>query len=112
MYKKIVAGLLLFGFLTTILAACAIYDESAVSGPTGHMGAANFVQQTITITKGDSLTLVDDVGVQHILKNGSWQGAKQVPATESGAPTLQRRSPLRAVRARNGSSRSRSGRSA
>ena len=88
MYKKIVAGLLLFGFLTTILAACAIYDESAVSGPTVHMGAANFVQQTITITKGDSLTLVDDVGVQHILKNGSWQGAKQVPATESGAPTV------------------------
>ena len=88
MYKKIVAGLLLFGILTTILAACAIYDEATAAGPTVHMGPANFVQSTITISKGDMLSVVDDVGVQHILKNGSWQGAKQVPATEPGAPTV------------------------
>jgi plastocyanin len=51
------------------------------------MGNANFTQSSITITKGESVTLVDDVAVQHIITNGSWQGASAVSAKESGAPT-------------------------
>lgn len=89
MYKKVLAGLLLFGILTTMLAACAIYDESSASaGPTVHMGNANFLQSAITVSKGQSLTVVDDVGVEHILKNGMWQGGTQVLKSEPGAPTV------------------------
>ena len=88
MYKKVLAGLLLFGILSTILAACAIYDESGTSGPTVHMGNANFIQSSITISKGASINVVDDVSVEHILKNGTWKNGQQELKTESGAPTI------------------------
>jgi plastocyanin len=88
MYKKVFAGLLLFGILTTMLAACAIYDEAGASGPTVHMGNANFLQSTITISKGQSIDVIDDVSVEHILKNGTWNGGTQELKTESGAPTI------------------------
>jgi plastocyanin len=34
------------------------------------------------------LTLVDDVNVPHLLKNGSWVNGNQVPKQESGAPSV------------------------
>ncbi len=89
MFKKVLVGLLVFSLLTAILAACSIRDEaSGPSGPEAHMSGANFVQSSITIKKGDSLTLVDDVAVQHIIKNGTWDGNTPKPGTESGAPTV------------------------
>ena len=88
MYKKLFVGLLVLAIMTTTLMACAIRDASSSSGPTAHMGNANFTQNTITITKGASLTLVDDVAVQHIIKNGTWANGTQKPAKESGAPTV------------------------
>ncbi len=88
MYKKIFVGLLVCGLLTTILAACAIRDEAGTSGPTAHMSNATFVQTSVTINKGDTLTLVDDVPVEHIIKNGTWKGTTPQSATESGAPTI------------------------
>ena len=88
MYKKIFIGLLVFGLMTTILAACAIYDQSSTSGPEAHMAGASFTQTSVTINKGAMLTLVDDVAVQHIIKNGTWNGNTPQPKTESGAPTV------------------------
>lgn len=88
MYKKVFAGLLLFAVLTIALAACAIRDESAASGPAAHMGNANFTTPSVTIPKGSSLALIDDVSVEHIITNGSWVNGKAVPKTESGAPTV------------------------
>ena len=87
MYKKILVGLVLLGILTTAIAACGIYDVSNTpSGPTVHMGGANFLQPSITISKGQSLTLVDDSTAQHIIKNGTWKGNSPVNKTEPGAP--------------------------
>jgi plastocyanin len=88
MYKKVFVGLLLFAILSTALAACAIRDESGTSGPAAHMGNANFTTPSVTITKGSSLALVDDVSVEHIIVNGSWVNGKQVPKIEPGAPTV------------------------
>jgi plastocyanin len=89
MYKKILVGLLVFGLLTVILASCAIYDEATLpSGPQVHMSGASFVQSSITVKKGEMLTLVDDVPVEHIIKNGTWNGNTPQPKTESGAPTV------------------------
>ncbi len=89
MYKKILVGLVLFGILTTTIAACGIYDESsAPTGPTVHMGGANFLQSSITISKGQSIDLIDDVAVEHIIKNGTWNGNNQVLKAEPGAPTV------------------------
>jgi plastocyanin len=89
MYKKILVGFLIFSVLTVILASCAIYDEASVpTGPEVHMSGASFIQSSITINKGVSLTLVDDASAQHIIKNGTWNGNTPQPATESGAPTV------------------------
>ncbi len=88
MYKKIFIGLLVFGLLTTILAACAIYDQSSIIIPEAHMAGASFVQSSVTINKGDMLKLVDDAAAQHIIKNGTWNGNTPQPKTESGAPTV------------------------
>ncbi len=88
MYKKILVGLVLFGILTTTIAACGIYDVSNVpTGPTVHMGNANFVQPSISISKGQSINFIDDVAVEHIIKNGTWSstGSMELKA-EAGAP--------------------------
>ena len=89
MYKKILVGLVLLGILTTTIAACGIYDVSNVpTGPTVHMGGANFLQPSITISKGQSINLIDDVAVQHIIKNGTWNGGSMNLTAESGAPSV------------------------
>lgn len=89
MYKKVFVGLVLLGILTTTIAACGIYDVSNTpTGPTVHMGGANFLQPSITISKGQSINLIDDVAVVHIIKNGTWNGNNQVLKAESGAPTV------------------------
>src|SRR5947209_7221257 len=89
MYKKILVGLVLLGILTTTIAACGIYDVSTVpTGPTVHMGGANFLQSSIKISKGQSINLIDDVAVEHIIKNGTWNGGSMVLKSESGAPNV------------------------
>src|SRR5437588_4605770 len=85
MYKKTLVGLALLAILTTIFAACAIRDESGPSGPTVHIMGSNCVQPSITISKGDSITLIVDDAVAHTIKNGTWNGGNQVLKTESGA---------------------------
>ncbi len=89
MYKKIFIGIVLAALVTVLLAACAIVDTSKLpTGPTVHMGSTDFLQHSITIHKGDSVTLVDDVAVEHIIQNGSWVNGVAKPKTESGAPTV------------------------
>ena len=61
MYKKILVGFLVCSLLTTMLAACAIYDEATVpQGPQAHMAGASFIQSSVNVKKGEMLTLVDD----------------------------------------------------
>jgi plastocyanin len=89
MYKKIFVGLVLLGILTTAIAACGIYDEANVpTGPTVHMGGANFLQSSIKISKGQSINLIDDVAVEHIIRNGTWNGNNTVLKAEAGAPSV------------------------
>src|SRR5579863_7223873 len=89
MYKKLVIGIVFMGMLTILLGACAIVDTSVSnSGPTVHMGGANFTPPSITISKGDMLTLVDDVAVVHIVLNGSWANSTPTPSSEAGAPVV------------------------
>jgi plastocyanin len=89
MFKKVFVGLLVIGLMTTILSACSIYDQATLpKGPEAHMSGASFVQSSVNIKKGDSLTLIDDVAAQHIIKNGTWDGNTPKPAAESGAPSV------------------------
>jgi plastocyanin len=86
MQKKLLVGMALLAVLTTLLAACSIHDTAAQSGPSVHMGNANFLQTSITLSKGQSLTLIDDVAVEHIITNGTWQNGVAHKAQENGAP--------------------------
>ena len=53
-----------------------------------HMSAQAFVQSSITISKGSSLSLVDDVGVPHQIANGTWDNNTAQPLKEPNAPTV------------------------
>jgi plastocyanin len=64
-------------------------QSSAPSSATVHLGSTNFLQNSVTISKGGSVTLVDDVSVVHIIQNGSWDNGTAKPAKEPGAPTVQ-----------------------
>ena len=89
MYKKILVGFLVFSLLTTMLAACAIYDQANVpKGPEAHMAGASFLVSSVNVPKGQTLTLVDDSTAEHIIKNGTWNGNTPQPKTEPGAPTV------------------------
>ena len=85
--KKLIAilvGLSLFTVLTA--ASCG---GSGGSGGTGvHMGNSTFTQPSVTISKGSSLNLIDDVAVLHIIDNGSWVNNVVKPAREPGAPLV------------------------
>ncbi|HEY3993685.1 MAG TPA: plastocyanin/azurin family copper-binding protein [Ktedonobacteraceae bacterium] len=87
MYKKLLFGIAFLAILATVLAACSIHDTAGPSGPTAHMGNANFTQPSVTISKGQSLTLIDDVAVQHIIANGQWVNGVSKVTKESGAPS-------------------------
>jgi plastocyanin len=87
--KKLIYGLLTMALLSVLFAACTIENQANVaSGPSVHMGNTNFKQSSITVKKGDSLNLIDDVAVEHIITNGTWQGATQIAKKEPGAPTI------------------------
>src|SRR5258708_40178001 len=89
MYTKISLALLVFGLMTALLTACSIKDEPAgTSGPQVHMTGFNFMQNSITINKGETLTLVNDAAPPHHITNGSWIGAHPDPQTENGAPRV------------------------
>lgn len=88
MHKKMLAVSALLAVLTVLLAACSIHANAGLTGPAVHMGNAAFLQPSITISKGTSFTLVDDVAVQHIITNGTWVNTTAKPAKESGAPAV------------------------
>lgn len=53
-----------------------------------HLESSNFQVPSITIAKGATLTVIDDVAVAHILRNGSWVNGSPQPKQEPGAPTV------------------------
>lgn len=90
MLKKLLIGLVGFALVTILFTACTIRDASTIqAGPQVKMGASNFITETITIKKGQSLTLVDTATSPHVITNGSWVGTAAKPSAESGAPHVQ-----------------------
>jgi plastocyanin len=79
--------------LITALTACGGKAATSVSNVV-HMGATNFKQSSITIKKGQKITLVNDSGSVHIIENGTWehgsngQAYQEKPDQESGAPKV------------------------
>ena len=85
--KQLIAILVALSLLTVAIASCG-GSGSNNSGTEVHMGDATFLQSSVTISKGSSLNLIDDVAVTHIIGNGSWVNGVIKPAIEPGAPTV------------------------
>src|SRR6266581_4779769 len=85
--KKLIVILVALG-LFTVLAAASCGGSGGGGGTGVHMGETTFLQPSVTISKGSSLNLIDDVPVLHIIGNGSWVNNVAKPAIEPAAPTV------------------------
>src|SRR3954451_24388344 len=85
--KKLIAIFVALS-LFTVLTAASCGGSGGSSGTGVHMGETTFLQPSVTISKGSSLNLIDDVPVLHVIGNGSWVNSVVKPARESGAPVV------------------------
>ena len=86
--KKMFIVLIAGSLLTLLVTACSIQEANPAVIPTVHMGALGFIQNSITLHKGEMLDLVDDTISPHQIENGSWVNAVAKPAREPGAPRV------------------------
>jgi plastocyanin len=91
--RRLYVLLILYSVATVVIAACASISSATnvdvgTSGNQVHMNDANFVQASITIKKGESITLVADTLVSHTISNGTWGNGMPKPAKEPGAPLV------------------------
>jgi plastocyanin len=87
--KKLYALLIVCSMVTLLLIACSPTGaNSSTSGNQVHMGNTDFVQSSITIKKGERVTLVADTFIAHTIANGTWENGTPKPSRESGAPVV------------------------
>src|SRR5258708_38598831 len=88
--KKLIAIFVALCVVTVLTAASGGGSGgSGGNGDTGvHMGETTFLQPSVPISKGSSLTLINDVPVLHIIGNGSWVNNVTKPAREPDAPVV------------------------
>jgi plastocyanin len=91
MSKKLFAILSLCSVvMALILVACSATIAAPSSAPNQvHMNATNFVQSSISINKGESITLIDDAQDSHIIANGTWENGTAKSQEEPGAPQVK-----------------------
>ncbi len=83
----ILVSSLLIGLIVVLFTACG---GTAASGPNPvHMNEVDFLQSSITIKKGETVTLINDSAAVHYIENGTWDdNGTQRPAAEPGAPKV------------------------
>lgn len=69
------------------ISACSSTQATGMSNQV-HMDNTTFLTTQITIKKGESVTLVDDVPVEHIIANGIWKNNTPINNAEPGAPQI------------------------
>jgi plastocyanin len=90
MFRKLFVILALCSVITLLLVACdTVSSATSTAGNTVHMNGAQFVQASITIKKGERLTLIDDALTPHIIANGTWENGTAHSAREPGAPQVK-----------------------
>jgi len=90
MFRKLIVILALGSVISLLLVACGTAGSAtSTAGNTVHMNDAQFDQTSVTIKKGESLTLIDDTLTPHIIANGTWKNGTAHPASEPGAPQVK-----------------------
>ena len=93
--KKLLVAFIVFSFITLGIVACSNGSSTASTGEnagggsgsyTVHMNAMNFVQSSITVSKGSSIVLADNTATPHIIANGSWMDGNPQAMKEMGMP--------------------------
>jgi plastocyanin len=93
--QKNVFCLLLLGVVLIGMSGCTLVSGSGSTQSSGagsanqvHMEAMSFTPEQITIKKGQSVELVNDLAIVHVIANGTWNGSTPEPKTETGAPKV------------------------
>jgi plastocyanin len=94
--KKLIVVFVVLALVTILFAACsggASSSGNSTSGKTSstntvHLSDQNFEQSSITISKGGSITLVNDSGAMHIIANGTWSNGNAQQMQENGMPSV------------------------
>ncbi|HEY0753993.1 MAG TPA: plastocyanin/azurin family copper-binding protein [Ktedonobacteraceae bacterium] len=88
--KKIFVASTLLCLLTFALVSCAIGGNSDTGNTDNTVGmdSRNFIPGSITINKGENITLENQEATVHIISNGSWQGDIPDSQKEPGAPVV------------------------
>ena len=90
--KKLLGIFFGVSLLAIIVSACSLglgLGGNTASGPNPvHMGEMNFKVSSITIKKGEKITLVNDDAPIHVIANGTWINSTPKAKVEPGAPTI------------------------
>ncbi|MBO0795273.1 MAG: hypothetical protein J2P36_30635 [Ktedonobacteraceae bacterium] len=91
MKKYFILLLTLLSLATFLFVGCDSSTQTVSNGPnTVHMNETKFLPATITIKKGESITIVNDVSVVHLIQNGTWTNSGSAkPGQETGAPKVE-----------------------
>ena len=89
-FAGLVVGLILLSLIVTVVPQTSAASTNVNGQPVVHLTADTFAQNVVLVPKGESLLVVDDSSVEHILQNGSWdRNGTAHPGAEPGAPTLR-----------------------
>lgn len=92
--KKLLTLLLTLGLLSVFVVACGSGAGASAPGSSNgnvtgvHMGVQSFLQSSVTIKKGDGLTLINDASDVHLNRLGQWVHGSPKPQKEPGAPQV------------------------
>lgn len=84
-----VLGMILLSIVVTVVPQTSTISTDPAGQSVIHMTATNFAHNVVLVSKGKSLLVVNDSLVEHVLRNGAWDGDGSAHSqVESGAPTL------------------------
>ena len=90
MLKKLFVILGASCIIAVLLVACSSGSDASTGRNPVHMSGTNFVQNSITIKKGERITLInDDLFETHTIANGTWENGTAKSQDEPGTPQVK-----------------------
>ena len=84
-----VLGMLLLAGIVSANPPSTVASTATNGMPTVHIAGSKFLTNVVLVPKGESLVLVEDDSVEHIIQNGTWTpSGLPHPQTEPGAPLV------------------------
>ena len=85
----LVLGMLLLAGIVSANPPSTVASTATNGMPTVHIAGSKFLTNVVLVPKGESLVLMEDDSVEHIIQNGTWTpSGLPHPQTEPGAPIV------------------------